>query len=89
MSEYRTIDIDQNCNAPQPKTDRFCVRCQKDIKPNSPARMVHLVNGGPFALHPDDERKFAAIGNSAGDLGSWLVGMDCAKQIGMEWTKAS
>lgn len=86
MADYRVKDIDQNCNAPQPKTDRFCVRCQRDIKPKSPARMVHLVDGGPFALHPDDEPIYETTGDKAGDLGAWLLGIDCARIIGMEWS---
>lgn len=65
MADYRLRDIDQNCNAPQPKTERFCVRCQKDIRPQSPARVVHLVNGGPFALHPEDEHLFVSASNGA------------------------
>jgi hypothetical protein len=86
MADYRVRNIDQNCNAPQPKTDRFCVRCQKDIKPKSPARVVHLVDGNVAALHPEDEAIYAQVVNKSGDGGSWLLGMDCAKIVGFEWS---
>lgn len=79
---YRIKEIDYDARR-EPKTNRFCVRCQKDIKPTSPARTVHLVDGGVFALHPDDESKYIS---DNGDQGAWLVGMDCARIIGMEWT---
>lgn len=82
---YRTKFIDPDTRR-QPKTDRFCVRCQKDIKPQSPTRAVHLVDGGPYALYPDDERVYAITGNTGSDLGMHLLGMDCAKTIGTEWT---
>lgn len=39
----KVLDGDYRC---EPQTDRFCVRCQKDIKPDSPARAVHIVEGG-------------------------------------------
>lgn len=67
----------------EPKTDRFCVRCQKDIKEGSPSRAVHIVNGGHLILHPDDESSYVP---DSGDCGIYLVGMDCAKIIGLEWT---
>lgn len=52
---------------PEPKTKRFCVKCQRDIKPNQPARVVRLLEA--MVLHRDD----------AADVGQdWLVGMDCA-----------
>lgn len=82
---YRTTDIDQDANRPQPKTDRFCVRCQRDIRPKTVARVVHLVDGGPFALHPEDESKYPA--NDPADLGAWLIGPDCAETIGLEWSQ--
>lgn len=82
MSAPRTKFIDPD-NRRAAKTDRFCVRCNKDIKPSSPARSVHLVNGGLDILHPEDE---AIYTSDAGDCGAFLVGMDCANRIGLEWT---
>lgn len=61
---------------PQPKTDRWCVCCQRDIKPGRPARVVRILDF-PWVLHPDD----------AGDLGEqFLIGLDCAKKIGLEFS---
>lgn len=83
MSTYRTAFIDYDAR-PKPKTARHCVMCQRDIKPCAKARVVHLVNGGPFALHPDDE---ALYESDAGDLGKHLLGMDCARKLGLEWSR--
>lgn len=66
-----------------PKTDRYCVRCQRDIKPETQARMVHVVESGISVLHPEDEKLYTP---DAGDRGLQLIGMDCAAAIGMEWT---
>lgn len=85
MSNYRTVELDYDARR-QPKTDRSCVRCQKDIKPSSPTRSVHVVEGGIAILHPADEDKYAASGPHSGDCGSFEVGIDCARIIGMEWT---
>lgn len=65
----------------EPKTQLWCCRCQKDIR--GAYRVVHLVNGGAFALHPGDEGKYAA---DSGDLGAHPIGPDCARKIGIEWT---
>jgi hypothetical protein len=80
MNEPRTKCIDPDYRK-DPKTDHFCCRCQKDIR--GAHRFVHLVNGGPFALHPEDESKYIA---DSGDLGSFPIGPDCARKIGVEWT---
>lgn len=66
---------------PEPKTDRFCVKCQRDIKGGN-YRWVRLVDGG-MILHPADEKQYVPDG---GDLGWHRVGTDCAKQIGLEWS---
>ena len=79
---YRTTELDYDARR-QPKTDRSCVRCQRDIKPGSPTRMVHVVDGGNWILHPNDEGIYVS---NAGDLGMFEVGMDCARIIGLEWT---
>jgi hypothetical protein len=65
----------------EPKTDRFCAVCQKDMK-DEPRRWVHMIDGGPTVLHPEDEHLYTPDG---GDLGSWPVGPECAKKIGKEW----
>lgn len=62
----------------EPRTERYCIRCQRDIRPGQPARVVRIVVDEPMVLHPDD----------AGDLGEeHLVGENCARVIGWEFTR--
>lgn len=80
----RTIgiyDVDPDFRR-DPKTDVFCWRCQKDLKPGQSRKWVHIINGGTDLLHPDDEDQYDAIANAATDLGCFPVGMDCARKIG-------
>lgn len=81
---YRTKFLDYDARR-EPKTDRYCVRCQKDLKKGAEFRQIHLVDGGAMILHPEDE---AIYMSDAGDLGTHLLGMECARIIGMEWSKA-
>ena len=67
----------------QPKTDHHCVICRKDITGAS-CRWVHLIDGGASILHPDS---LPAYVTDAGDMGLHPVGMDCAKRLGVEWTR--
>lgn len=85
---YRTKDIDGDYRR-DPETATYCARCQKDLRPGQARRLVHLVEGGGFVLHPQDEAAFAAAGDRSGDLGLFPVGMDCARKIGMDWTHAA
>lgn len=84
---YRTKFIDFDARR-EPKTERFCTCCQRDIKPGAKVRWVHQVNGGPFALHPADEAAFAAAGIDAqrGDMYFFIIGMECARKLGLEWS---
>ena len=88
-----------------PKTESYCARCQKDIKPGKPYRLVHLLDGGSYILHPEDEAAFQAgaevraehdgepllndtrVGER-GDLGEAKIGMDCARKLGLEWSRS-
>lgn len=67
----------------EPKTDLFCYCCQKDIKPGSNYRMIHVIAGGAKVLHPDSEADFVA---GAGDMGSFPIGPDCARKLGLQWS---
>jgi hypothetical protein len=79
--EPRTTDLDPDCR-PEPKTSRFCIRCQKDIRPDRPARRVWLDDRRwATVVHPEDRHLVPPE-----NLGEWLLGMDCAKKIGMEWS---
>src|SRR3990167_9410732 len=92
LDAFRFTDLDGDFRR-DPKTDRFCVRCQKDMKLGQSARVVHLVGGGHLVLHPSDEDAYTAAmkaepnGELArSDLGCFPIGMDCARKLGMEWT---
>lgn len=67
-----------------PKTNVFCVRCQKDIK-GDPKFFVHVIGGGITVLHPESEAEYAAAGPHGDDLYFWPLGPDCARLIGMEF----
>ena len=66
-----------------PKTDTYCCVCQRDLKPNQPRRWVHCIGGGMTVLHPEDEALYVPDG---GDMGCFPLGMDCAKNLGLEWS---
>lgn len=73
----RAIFLDYD-SRPKTKTERYCAKCQRDIKPGSLARTIRLRIADMHVLHPDD----------AGELGEpALLGMDCAKNIGLEWSR--
>lgn len=73
-----------------PKTERFCILCQKDLAPGAKHRIVHWEVDRYEAIHPDDlggatveivERRGRTDAVQRG-----LVGMDCARRLGLEWT---
>jgi hypothetical protein len=80
MKPARLQFIDYDAR-PQPKTNRFCCKCQKDLKPGQPHRYAH-VDDQMCAVHPDD---ILERGADASDYGWLLLGMDCAKKVGLEW----
>jgi hypothetical protein len=59
--------------------------CHKPIRNKIKARWVHVVGGGGVVLHPDDEPRYEPDG---GDCGGHLIGPDCAKALGLEWSRA-
>lgn len=65
----------------EPKTARFCYRCQKDIRPEAPARWVFLRNDGANVLHPEDVAAYRA----PNDIGWVLIGPECARFLGEDW----
>jgi hypothetical protein len=81
-----------------PKTDRWCIRCQKDLPSRMSARQLRalLINGAPYSLHPEDEPGYdtgalplpsALQPGFERDLGQCFIGSDCARAHGLEWTK--
>lgn len=85
-AHYRTKFLDFDARR-EPKTDHYCARCQKDICGSY--RCIHLVDGGAFILHPEDEAVYAATGKAGGsdDCGAHFLGSDCARKLGLEWSR--
>lgn len=71
----RSVFLDYDARR-EPKTARYCIRCQRDIGTDQPARIIRVLDAQ--VLHPDD----------AGTAGcDFLIGLDCAQQIGMEYSR--
>lgn len=66
----------------QPKTSRWCIGCQRDLKPNETPRLVY-VTADYQAVHPDDLND---RGPQPSDFGWKLIGLSCARRLGLEWT---
>jgi hypothetical protein len=82
---YRTAQLDAD-NRPTPKTELYCVRCHKDIKPGQPHLYVHIEDSSFAAVvHPKDTPDFEASEAARGDMGWFPIGMDCARKIGIEF----
>lgn len=85
-TEFRTKYTDPDYRR-DPKTDHFCALCQKDMDPDKPYRVVHLVEEcGVLALHVDDEAAYVAAGPHADDYGSFPIGNNCAKRLGHDYS---
>lgn len=76
----RTTFIDPDFRR-EPRTDRYCCRCQRDIDPDAPARRIYLRNNGAVALHPADVPTCAL----PDDIGWALLGPECARAVGDMW----
>lgn len=90
-ARIKFIDFDARRD---PKTKRWCIMCQKDIKPEAKARFVQFVDigGGPYAIHPDDveyiKSGILTLPANAVRHEDQVIGTDCAKKLGLEWTIA-
>ena len=60
-----------------------CCVCNKPIKRGGITRMVHIIDGGGYVLHPDDEELYSS---DAGDCLWFPIGPACAKRLGVEWS---
>ena len=88
---YRTSFIDPDYRR-DPKTDRYCYRCQRDLKPGQPFRYIAYELDRPEAIHADDweAAKIEIVARRAPHLDAFVigpVGMDCARKIGLEFTR--
>lgn len=79
----RTAQLDAD-HRREPKGTEWCARCYKTLKEGQPRRYV-TIQDWSFAtvIHPDD----CAGYDWDHAPGMFPVGMDCAKKIGMEFTK--
>lgn len=75
----RTIFLDYDAR-PKPRTAHSCVKCQRDLKPGQKFRRVQMPSGEPFVIHPEDQALVT------GETVWFLIGHDCAKRLGLEWT---
>ena len=81
MAEPRTKYTDPDFRR-NPKTKLFCYQCQKDLNPDSPYRMVFVVES-MSARHPADVAGYTMGKN---DFGWAPIGSDCARRLGLEWS---
>lgn len=93
MGNYRTKWIDPDFRRP-PKTSLFCVRCERDLNPKKPMRFIAYELDTQSAIHSEDWEKAGIDIKSrrAVHLDSFVVGpvgMECAKKIGIEYTRES
>lgn len=69
---------------PTPKTDRFCLICSQDLRTDRPARTVKYALEVYEAVHPDDWQR---IEQAPWPIENGLLGPDCAKAFGLEWSE--
>ncbi len=92
LVRMRFIDFDARRD---PKTDHWCVMCQKELNPDRPCRWVRLVDvsGAPNAVLPEDaillDRGELKLPPRSTDYGMTPIGRDCARVLGIEWTTGS
>ncbi len=89
-SEVRTkfVDFDARRN---PKTNDWCIMCQKDLDPDVEHAQVRLllIDGAPHVVHAEDialmNANILKAPNGSEDVGIRGMGADCAKVLGSEW----
>lgn len=90
---YRTTPTDPDYRR-QPKTQCYCVMCQRDLAPGSPIRWIACeLDKLPMIIHPADvQQAWAEIRprrspHHHNDVIQFeRVGPDCARKLGLEWT---
>ena len=76
MKTMNLMDCDPDFRR-KPKTDCYCMICQKDIKG---AHRVILMTDNDEIIHPSSDIPAEVKANF------YSVGNDCAKRIGIDWT---
>ena len=70
-----------------PKTAQHCVICQRDLKPGQNHREVRWEQDRWEAIHPEDWDRAAQAPHSRDHaIESGLIGLDCARRLGLEWS---
>lgn len=76
------------------KTMRYCEMCQRDLKEGQPHRIIRYELDRYEAIHPDDwERAAVEIPPTRAEhlhdhvLITGRIGMDCARRLGLEWSR--
>ena len=62
---------------PEPKTEHFCIACQRDLDPSKPYRTVRLTREMMVVYPGDKPPQTAEV---------WAIGPDCAEKLGLEWS---
>ena len=86
MSDYRAKWMDPDFRR-DPKTSRWCEVCQRDLKPGQPHRRILFRFDRYEAVHAEDW-ELAMPPDHSGE--GWIegkIGMDCAKRLGLEWSR--
>lgn len=74
----RFLDFDARRD---PKTQHFCIKCQRDLDPTVPFRTVTVLsNGSAMVVHPKGAQPPAESAQP------WPIGDDCAYRLGVFWT---
>lgn len=74
-----------------PKTNHFCVLCHRDLTPGQKHRLIMVEEDKWEAVHGEDW-DLARIEIEPGPQDRdrvWImpVGMDCARKLGLEWSR--
>lgn len=75
-----------------PKTNCYCEMCQRDLKEGQPHRHIMFELDRYEAIHSEDweaaEAYILATRKTVQPaVIKGLIGMDCAKRLGFEWTR--
>lgn len=74
LPRLRFLEYDSR---PTPKTEHYCVACQRDLDPTLPSRTVRIT-AEMMVVHPEDKPPATAS--------LWSLGPDCAAKLGLEWS---
>jgi hypothetical protein len=88
---YRTKDFNPDYRRGISKTMRYCEVCQRDLKIGQPVRRIMWELDTLDAVHSEDweiaEVEIKANRSHPKPVQTGLVGMSCAKTLGLEWTR--